>query len=300
MTAFRLAHLSDLHLAPDAAPVRLRDLPTKRTLSRLAWRRKRLLHDQAVLEALVADVKAYAPEHLALTGDLTNFSTPEEFAFARAWLADLAPTEAVTVTLGNHDALVSRGHAERLASLAPWLGDEGSAQFPQVRQRGPMALINLCSALVTGPFAATGRLGREQLERLDDLLADLAPGGLCRVLMLHHPPAAGVVPRRKSLTDAAPLRALLARHGAELVLHGHAHEAVFSAIQGPAGPIPVLGVPSASAGAPDGGRWHAVEIDPDHPRRGLRVAARGYEAEAGGFVELGRYSLAAPYPGVAA
>ncbi len=293
LPAFRLAHLSDLHLAAEVAPARLSDLPTKRTLSRLAWRRKRQLHDPAVLAALVDDVKAYDPDHVALSGDLTNFSTPEEFAYARGWLGDLGGPESVTVSLGNHDALIARGHAARLASLTPWLGDAGEPVFPQVRRRGPMALVNLCSALATPPLMATGRLGEAQIERLDQILAELAPSGLCRVVMLHHPVGAGVVSWRKSLTDAPALRAVLARRGADLVLHGHAHEAVFGAVAGPGEPIPCLCVPSASAGAPDGGRWHAVEIDPDAPRRGLRVTARAYDATSRRFVELGRYRLPA-------
>ena len=292
---FRIAHLSDPHLPPDGAHIGLRDLASKRSLSRIAWRRKRREHDPGVLAALTADVAAQGPDHLVITGDLTNFSTPEEFAAARAWLAGLGAPADVTVSPGNHDALVARGGAERFATLAPWFGDAGDARFPQVRRRGPVALVNLSSAVATGPFVATGRLGEDQLVRLDAVLAELAGGGLCRIVMLHHPPADGVVSRRKSLLDAAALRGLLARHGAELVLHGHGHEAAFNAVPGPQGPIPTLGCPSASAtpgGRHPAARWHMLEIDPAQPRGGLRVIARGLGAE-GGFVELGRYALSA-------
>jgi len=293
---FRLAHLSDPHLPPEGAPVALRDLASKRTLSRIAWRRKRREHDPAVLAALTADVKAQGPDHLAITGDLTNFSTAEEFANARAWLAGLGAPADVTVSLGNHDALVARGADARFATLAPWLGDAGDAVFPQVRRRGPVALVNLSSAVASGLFVATGRLGAAQLHRLDGVLAELAATGLCRIVMLHHPPAPGVVSRRKSLLDAEALRALLARHGAELVLHGHGHEAAFNAVPGPGGPIPVLGCPSASA-APGGrhpaARWHMVEVDPAAPRGDVRVIVRGLDGPDGGFRELGRYALSA-------
>jgi len=293
---FRLAHISDPHLPPESAAIDLRDLLSKRTLSRIAWRRKRRLHDPAVLAALVADVKALSPDHLAITGDLTNFSTPQEFARAADWLSTLGAPVDVTVSPGNHDALVARGGPERFAMLAPWFGDAGEVVFPQVRLRGPAALVVLSSAIATNPFVATGRLGPDQLARLDGVLADLAAADLCRVVLLHHPPVEGVVSRRKSLLDAGDLRGLLARHGSELVLHGHAHEAAFGAVVGPRGLIPVLGCPSASA-APGAhhppARWHMIEIDPAAPSAGLRVTARGLDPEGEGFAEIGRYALPA-------
>ncbi len=158
-----------------------------------------------------------------------------------------------------------------------------------------MALVNLCSAIPTAPHLATGRLGQDQLTRLDALLGDLAARGLFRVLMLHHPPVDGVVSSRKALEDAAALRALLARRGADLVLHGHKHEPIVSRMAGPDGDIPVLGVPSASAlgrGKHPPARWHAIEIAREDGRTEIRVAARGLAAD-GRFESLGAYRLAA-------
>jgi 3',5'-cyclic AMP phosphodiesterase CpdA len=294
LPSFRIAHLSDPHLpAPDGA-LGLRDAFSKRALSRLAWRRKRRLHDPAVLAALMADVKAHEPDHLAITGDLTNFASVEEFAQAHAWLSALGDSAAVTVSPGNHDALVRRRGETGFETLGAWFGDDAETGFPHVRRRGPVAVVNLCSAVATPPAAATGRLGGEQLSRLDRVLAELAGGGLCRILMLHHPPAPGVVSGRKSLTDAPALRGLLARHGAELVLHGHAHEPAFGAVKGPEGPIPVIGCPSASAlpgGKHPAGRWHLFEVDAERPRGGLQVTARAYDK--GAIIEVGRYRLPA-------
>jgi 3',5'-cyclic AMP phosphodiesterase CpdA len=296
---FRLAHLSDPHLPPPPTMGRLRDLVSKRTLSRLSWRSKHLQHDPAVLAKLVADIQAYAPDHIALTGDLTNFSTPEEYAAARTWLTALAPPADLTVSPGNHDALVAEGQDERFASLAPWFGDGAEAAFPHVRRRGPIALVNLCSAVPTPPLFAGGRLGAGQIERLPQILDDLGRAGLVRVVMLHHPPVASVVSKRKALEDAGALRAVLLRHGAELVLHGHAHEAAFNTVAGPSGPIPVLGVPSASMPAGHhhpAARWHAIEID----ATGLRIVARGLDAHSGLVGEVGRYALPAPISGTSA
>lgn len=299
---FRLAHLSDPHLPSPDGLGPLRELISKRTLSRLAWRKKHRQHDPAVLAALTADIAAYGPDHIALTGDLTNFSTPAEYAAARTWLATLGPPADVTLSPGNHDALVAEGHAGRMATLSPWFGDDEAADFPHLRRRDGVALVNLCSAVPTPPFFAGGRLGEAQLHRLGGALDRLGREGLFRVVMLHHPPVAGVVSRRKALEDAAALREVLERHGAELVLHGHAHEAVFSAAAGPHGPIPVIGVPSASS--PHGfhhaaARWHAIEIDTKQRPAAVRVIARGLDRRTGVVVELGRYGLAPLSAGIA-
>ncbi|HEY3696577.1 metallophosphoesterase [Phenylobacterium sp.] len=299
---FRLAHFSDPHLPSSWTPDTARDVVSKRALSRLAWRRKRSQHDPAVLALLTADVAAHAPDHIAVTGDLTNFSTPEEFERARTWLSTLGPADRVTVSPGNHDALVDRGLAARLERLRPWFGDTDGEAFPHVRRRGPVALVNLSTATPTPPALATGALGAAQLARLAAGLEAAAQAGLARVVMLHHPPVEGVVSRRKALDDAAALRAVLRDRGAELVLHGHGHESVFGALAGPVGPIPVLGAPSASS---PGGRhapagWHAIEIEPGAGGPSIRVTVRGLDAAAGKLRELGRYVLLPLTSGIAA
>lgn len=288
---FRLAHFSDPHLTPPPGALAPADLFSKRALSRFAWRRKRAQHDPATLAALTADVAAYGPDHLAVTGDLMNFATDAEAAQARAWLSGLGGPEQVTLSPGNHDALVGRGHADRIATFRPWFGDGEDAAFPFVRRRGPVAIVNLNTAVPTPPHLATGELGPGQIETLGARLRELGAEGAFRVVTLHHPPTAGAVSRRKRLVDAEAFRAVLAEAGAELVLHGHAHEALVGRLAGPRGPIPVLGVPSASS--PDGrhhaaARWHALEIAED---RRLTVIARGLAPGGGGFVELGRYEL---------
>ncbi|TCS12618.1 metallophosphoesterase [Caulobacter sp. BK020] len=296
MSIFRLAHLSDLHLPPPKGAFGWRDLLSKRLLSRIAWRRKHREHRPEVLEVVIADLKAHAPDHIAITGDLTNYASRAEYEAARVWLEALGPARDITVSPGNHDALVGARDGDSFAAWTPWLGDDGEAIFPQVRLRDGVALFNLCSAVPTAPHLATGRLGPAQLERLDALLGDPAYRDAFRVLLIHHPPIPGAVARRKSLEDQDALRALLVRHGADLVLHGHAHEAMVSTAPGPDGAaIPVLGVPSASALGERGhpaARWHGVEID-RQADGGIEVklVARGLDPATGQAGELGRYVL---------
>jgi len=291
LPAFRLAHISDLHLPPP--PGLEGDFAPKRWLSRLAWRRKERRHSPEALAAIAADISAQRPDHIAITGDLTNFSTPQEFAAARRWLETLGPPQDVTVSPGNHDALAGASGPERFAAWRPWLADDAGAAFPSLRRRGRVALINLSSAAPTALHLAQGLLDAPQLQRLGPLLRGLGEEGLFRILLIHHPPIAGVVSHRKSLRHGPELLAILRDCGAELVLHGHAHVATVASAPGPRGPIPVLGVPSASARGDHGepARWHAIAVDEGENDWTVQVTARGLEAGGAGVAELGRYSL---------
>jgi hypothetical protein len=94
---------------------------------------------------------------------------------------------------------------------------------------------------------ATGRLGGDQLARLAEILIALSREPLFRVVLIHHPPIAARRHYMKRLIDAPVLRALIAEHGCELMLHGHNHEQQLMWLDGPHGRIPAVGVPSASA-----------------------------------------------------
>ena len=115
------------------------ELINKRGLGLINWYRKRHRHHSAdVLDAIVRDMHAQKPDHIALTGDLVNISLDAEFARAAKWLDTLGKPQDVTLTPGNHDAYIKRvaGHAAQ-----HWgefmRGDDGAA-FPFVRRRGPL------------------------------------------------------------------------------------------------------------------------------------------------------------------
>lgn len=246
MAPFTLAHLSDPHVPPLPKP-RLSELAGKRALGYVNWTRNRHKYQRReVLDALVADVQAQAPDHIAVTGDLVNLAMEAEFAPARAWLDELGPPDRVTTIPGNHDAYV-RATSHRFGeTFGPYLADdEGRIGFPGVRRRGPAALISLSSAVPTLPLMATGTLGRNQLADLEGVLEQLATEDVFRVLLVHHPLKSDA--RQKRLTDSAALLALLRRRGVELILHGHDHIHSTMWFEGPNGSIPAIGVPSASA-----------------------------------------------------
>src|SRR5436853_4395037 len=132
---FLLAHLSDPHLGPIPTPP-LRELLNKRGLGLINWYRKRHRHHRGdVLDAIVADMKAHAPDHIAVTGDLVNISLLAEFARAAAWLKSVGAPDDVTLVPGNHDAYIRRvaGHAAQ--HWGDYMKGDDGAPLPFVRRR---------------------------------------------------------------------------------------------------------------------------------------------------------------------
>jgi 3',5'-cyclic AMP phosphodiesterase CpdA len=307
--ALTFAQLSDPHLSsPEGA--RWRDLAGKRLLGYLSWRRRRRAeHRTEVLEALRHDLLGVHPEHVVITGDLTQIALPDEFSQARRWLDSLGSPAQVTVVPGNHDAYVPMSWAQGLRHWQPYLVsddvpsdgriDSARRVFPSLRVRGPVALIGLSSARPSAPLLATGRLGRGQLERLEALLRQTRERGLFRVVLLHHPPVPGEERWRKRLTDAARLCAVIARQGAELVLHGHRHRSVQSRIEIPGTHVPVFGIPSASAIGYLTGRvaqYHVYRVEATPAAWQLELEVRGYVPETQGFDSQGKSRMEFPRP----
>ncbi|MFG1329909.1 metallophosphoesterase [Xanthobacter autotrophicus] len=250
-----LAHLSDPHLGP-IPEARISELLGKRFFGMMNWiGARRRNFGASTLAPLLTDLLAQAPDHICVTGDLVNVSLPAEFDTGATFLASLGAPDKVSVVPGNHDAYVRSAMHYHLEHWAPFLaGDDTHPHtpvdveaFPYVRRRGPVAVVGVSTAVPTAVFLASGKMGHAQRARLKALLEQLKAEGLFRVVMIHHPPV-GERPFHRDLRDAAKVRAVLAEAGAELVLHGHDHRASLGQIPTGAGPIPVVGVPSASAG----------------------------------------------------
>lgn len=248
---FTLAHLSDVHLALRIKPS-VADLATKRVTGFANLKRSRSTrHQDWVIDALVADLKANQPDHVALTGDLINLALADEFIHAGEWLSLFGTPDWISLVPGNHDTYVRRAPHAGIDTWQTYMrGDEdqaGALIFPYVRRRKDVALIGLSSAISTQPFMATGKLGHAQLEATGSLLSSLGEEGVCRVVLIHHPPLKGLSARHKRLKDAHKFTRMMEQAGAELVLHGHTHKDTLVYTPGPDHPVPIVGVPSASS-----------------------------------------------------
>ena len=264
----RFAHLSDIHLPVEAADsLPLSQWLGKRAFSGLSWLfKRRHLHQKPITDALVRDIKATAPDMVLVSGDLINLSLPGEYRRAGHWLGTLGSPENVLAIPGNHDLLVdSPSTRAGLALYGPFMGGAtaGENAFPVTQQHGDVLFIGLSTAIATPLGWCSGRLGEAQLGRLDTILKDAGEAGLCRIIALHHPPAA-YPKRRGGLEDHAAFARVIAHRGAELIVHGHAHRAMLNALPGPGhGTVPVVGVASASVVSGKGypaASWHEYSI----------------------------------------
>ena len=213
--SFVIAHITDPHLSPAPMPG-FADLRLKRVMGFINWKRGReRLNDMALLKRLVEDLRAQRPDHVAVTGDLVNIGMPIEFQRAALWMETLGEPADVSFVPGNHDAYVRASMPLLATTFAPWAtsddAPESKATYPYLRVRGEIAIIGLSSAVPTAPLMATGRLGKKQLEAFAELLRQTGAKGLARVVLIHHPPLAGVTPPLRGLSDAAAIRTRCAR-----------------------------------------------------------------------------------------
>ena len=302
--SFTLAHVSDLHLT-SLKGAAIGQLLSKRILGYLSWwRKRRQVHRLDIVEALLEDLKTARPDHIAVTGDLTHLGLPDEFTDAGQWLARFGTPDQVTVIPGNHEAYVGQKWSAQLSAWAPYLTSDDRQDssrtgelFPSLRIRGKVALIGLCSARPSLPFLAVGSLGEKQLGILAELLQETGEAGLLRVVLIHHPPVPGTIKWRKRLVDNRAFAEVIARCGAELVLHGHSHAQTFSQLQTPTGKVPVIGVPSGSELNPRSERcakYNLYLIKKNGDRWDLKMLVRGYSEESGKFDQEQEANLKLP------
>jgi 3',5'-cyclic AMP phosphodiesterase CpdA len=305
MTApITIAHLTDVHLGPIAG-FTPRYWNVKRVLGYANWlRNRRAAYQRPVLDRIVADLKAQAPDHIAVTGDLVNIGLPQEHINALAWIESLGLPEDVTVIPGNHD-IYSRLRSDPgtgrwspyMASCAQGAAHAGSGGgFPFVRMLGRVAIVGVNSAVPTPPLVASGRVGKEQLAHLGAVLERLDRPDIFRLVLIHHPPLPGQAKRFRGLEDAGALQAVLSRHGAELVLHGHNHHNMLAWCATREGRVPMVGAPSAALGHHHKGeplaRYNLYRIA--GPPWSIELVGRGLDKMDGPIVELERRTLLPP------
>ena len=310
-TSFRLAHVTDPHFRSfDGA--HLGDFLGKRAVGALNLVvNRRRKHKMQLLAALADDLRSEKPDHLALTGDLSNVSIEPEWRAALSWVEGLGtPPADVTIIPGNHDVyvpdVVARGTFERLfapyqtrdvpdapelqANARPEVRAAASDGYPFVRLRGPAALIAVNSCVATGDLGAWGQVGDAQRARLEAILTSPALAGRLRIVLIHHPPVKLKGGEDRNLRDRDALAAMLARAGADLVLHGHDHRDERATLPGPGGrPIPIVGAGSASySGGPETrSRFNVYELS----EGAITVVTRAHDEATDTFREVRRERL---------
>ena len=253
----RFLHCSDIHLLSlsGVGPHRFLNKRLTGGINLMLSRSRH--HDERLFDRMVEHARTHAVDRVVVTGDLSNLALDEEFEHIAAKLDAIGLP--VTVIPGNHDAY-TRGSVrkqrferhmlrfmsgERLGGL-PSPAAASIDHYPFVQRYDGVALIGVSTAHASLPLWAIGTVGPEQLQRLDRMLDELGREGLTRIVLIHHPVMPGVAKARHHLTDLDAFAAVIARRGAELILHGHEHELIEGTIAGPQRPALVHGISSGT------------------------------------------------------
>lgn len=182
----------------------------------------------AHLERAVAHLLALPqrPDMVLVTGDLTDFDDPAEYARFRALTAPLPmPLYAIP---GNHDS--SAGLRAAFPELALLAGGQAGGKVNYVVDAQGLRIVMLDSCVPGRPH---GEIGAEGLSWLDAVLT--ADPSRPTLLALHHPPFLTGIRHMdlQNLHDAAGLEAVLGRHAQVLgLVCGHVHRAVTASFSG--------------------------------------------------------------------
>lgn len=229
----RIAHLSDIHFGA---------------------------HRPALIAPLIDDIARFAPDAIAISGDLTQHARQMEFETAAAFIAALpAPVVAVP---GNHD-IPARAVFERMFDpRRRWRRFVSQTTEPALLLPG-LALIGLDTVRRVQPHLdwSAGGISPARLARLT---TRIEAAGQRRVVIvahhpLRHPPEA--LGRARPLGAGAAL-AMMDRAGVCAVLSGHLHHA--APIPGRP-PVVICGstLSYRIRGVPNG--WSLVELHEGRP-----------------------------------
>lgn len=294
----RIAHLSDLHVL-DLEGVGPERFLNKRFTGWVNLRMKRShKHRRGHVEAVAAEIAAARPDHVVITGDLTNLALETEFEAVRALLEDklgLDPSQ-VSVVPGNHD-LYTRGalRSQRFSRyLAPYVtsdmpelaADLELGRFPFVKLRDHVAIIGLSSAVPRPPLVASGVLGRLQLAALTRILGSSEVKGRVPVVLLHHPPhnpPSRIKTLVEGLWDASALCDALEGADRGLVLHGHLHRRLRADVPGRVGKLLSVGATSASLHHDDEHKMAGFNVYDVSPEGLVSTEAHVYDPETQTF-----------------
>lgn len=250
----RLAHLSDIHVTAPRLGWRRADWFNKRLMAwfnfRCLGRRFRFRHGDEVLGILIDNLRRRDINHVIFSGDATALGFESELRRAVEGL-NVGDGFAGLAVPGNHDYCTVSAAASGLfeSYFAPWQQGErvDGAVYPFAQKVGDAWLVAVNSC--TGnrwAWDAGGSVGREQLARLERLLATLSSGP--RILITHYPVClSNGKPERLThgLRDLDDVVSVATRGGVKLWLHGHRH-GPYWIDEPPLAPFPVVCAGSAT------------------------------------------------------
>ncbi|MFQ3360580.1 MAG: metallophosphoesterase family protein [Alphaproteobacteria bacterium] len=255
MLKYTISHISDLHLPIIKTP-KYKELFNKRIIGFINWHLNRKNnHNDNIIKDLINDLKKQGSDHLIVSGDLINLSLEDEYINASKILKKISIPENISVVPGNHDSYIKIDFDKSIFHWKDHIGTDTvllnyfkskKNPFPYLKIRNDIALIGLSSAIPTMPFMCYGKIGKDQLKNLEDILIYLSKKNYFKILILHHPIHKIGPFNYKGLLDNNELIKLLDDYNIELLLHGHLHRDSITYLKTKNSIIPCFGTPSSS------------------------------------------------------
>ena len=290
----RIAWLSDLHVAADDKNVPFSVNPVRGWAAKLMWPMSSPLAKHFQLrnvETILNRVQTIRPDHILVTGDLTNYAQSSQFDSVRSLFLGVQASitgqasQALAATLwtilpGNHDVTDEEtDHNSDCPNLGRFFRSFGST-YESVRPRGddPFPVIKVLTgrqgnisirligldSTVNAPVwkigvNARGRIRDKQMQRLNEIVGPNASGDLTLIALHHHPV---VIPHLVSdledhflsleEKDGRNLIKLSANTDVSAILHGHFHRFSSWSVLTPKGKhMSIIGSPAGTLNLPD-------------------------------------------------
>ena len=171
-------------------------------------RGRRFARADEIVTALMAELRQSPPDRVVFSGDATALGFASECGRAATLLGLTGPRPAAGLGGAGQSRLLRRPRRSlpaisSAASLRGWSANASDeAAYPFAQRVGPLWLIGVNSSVANRlPWDASGRTGEEQMARLEQLLARLAPGP--RILVTHYPSVVIPAAPRSRITDCA-------------------------------------------------------------------------------------------------
>ncbi len=218
----------------------------------------------ALIEPLLASINHLRPDVVAVSGDLTQRATVEQFAAAGDFLRRI-PFPQVVVP-GNHDISfwnVYRRFARPLDRYRRYINVEAEPHYADDQ----LVVLGLNTA--RSLTWKEGRVSREQIARLRHRLCALDPR-VFKVLVAHHPFVLPEDAEDRSAVGRADLALEALEHcGADLILAGHLHRshsrqtACFYRLAGHSILVAQSGTTLSERTRDEGNSFNAIDVEPD-------------------------------------
>ncbi|MBT6223463.1 MAG: metallophosphoesterase [Rhodobiaceae bacterium] len=255
MLKYSISHISDLHLPIKKKP-KYKELFNKRIIGFINWHLNRKnIHNDNIIKDLINDLKKQGSDHLIVSGDLINLSLEDEYINASKILKKISIPENISVVPGNHDCYIQMDFDKSIIHWKDYIKTDvvlskyfkmKKNTFPYLKVRNEIALIGLSTAIPTLPFMCYGKIGKDQLIKLEDIFIYLSKKNYFKILILHHPIHKIGPFNYKGLLDNDKLIKLLDDYNIELLLHGHLHKDSITYLKTKNSIIPCFGIPSSS------------------------------------------------------